>query len=145
MGFNPSTHSATIYDSGTESFTGTTLQGIGQAVLGVLQNLASTGNRFVKVRSIKTNQKSLLQAFENATGREWEVHRQSSLALRESGQAKFKAGQGGWILELVVAQLYEEGEGRCLLVNDHERGDCEMLGVREESVEDIVAKVLKGM
>lgn len=142
MGFNTSTNSAIIYDSGTEFFTGTTLEGIAQSVLGVLQHPEETKNRFVKVRSIKTNQKILLAAFETATGKKWRVEQGSSSAMKESGKAKFKAGLGGWIIELVVAQVFDEGEGRCVLVPDDEMEDVKLLGVLQESVEEVVAKVL---
>lgn len=38
MGFDVSKHEVIIYDQGKERFTGTTLEGIGQAVVGTLQH-----------------------------------------------------------------------------------------------------------
>lgn len=143
MGFDIATHSAIIYDDGVESFTGTTLEGIAQSVVGVLQNPEETRNRFVKVRSIQTNQNALLEAFEKATEKKWNVEKGSSQERRESGQAKFKAGVGGWILELVVAQLFDKGQERCVLVSDGELSDVRLLGIRQESPEGVVAKVLE--
>lgn len=143
MGFDITDHSAIIYDSGTEDFTGTTLEGIGQSVVGVLQNLEETKDRFVKVRSIKTNQKALLEAFEAATEEKWSVKIGSIGAMKESGQANFKAGVSAWILELLVAQLYDEGQARCVLVADENKLDPELLGVLEETPAEVVAKVLK--
>lgn len=145
MGFDVANCSATIYDEGAENFTGTTLEGIGQAVVGVLQHPEETRNQFVKVRSIKTNQKDLLEAFEKATGRKWSVQKSTSRAMKESGQEKFKAGTGGWVLELVVAQLFDPGEGRCVLASERQESDAELLGVAEESVDYIVAKVLEAV
>jgi hypothetical protein len=142
MGFDITNHSATIYDSGTEAFTGTTLAGIGQAVVGVLQHPNETRNRFVRVMSIKTCQNELLQAFRAVTGQKWDVHRATTQALLESGRAKHLAGNGGWILDLVVAQLYEEGQGRSRVAESREESDSELLGVVEESARDVAAKVL---
>lgn len=142
MGFDTTTHTATIYDSGTELFTGTTLAGIGQAVVGVLQHPEETANRFVKVLSIKTCQNELLRAFETVSERAWTVHRATTAALLERGRAKHRAGDKGWVLDLVVAQLYEEGEGRCVVADGWEASDGGVLGVREEDEEGVVRKAL---
>ncbi|GAB7353362.1 hypothetical protein MBLNU459_g3845t2 [Dothideomycetes sp. NU459] len=145
MGLDVAQRSATIYDSGTERFTATTSDGIGQAVLGVLQHPDETANRFVKVRSIKTCQNELLEGFQSATGQKWEAHRSTTKALMESGRSKFQAGGGGWVLELVVAQLFDEGEARCVVASSREESDADLLGVVEETVQDVVAKVLKSV
>jgi hypothetical protein len=144
MGFDVAQRSAIIYDSGTEQFTGTTLEGIGHAVLGVLQHPEETRNRFVKVMSIKTCQNELLEAFESVTGAKWEIRHSTTQALLESGRAKHRSGKGGWILELVVAQLFEEGQARSLVAPTREESDSELLGVVAESPRDVAAKVVLG-
>ncbi|KAJ5164896.1 NAD(P)-binding protein [Penicillium coprophilum] len=143
MGFDIAQSSAIIYDSGIEKFTATTLAGIGQSVVGVLQHPDETANRFVKVLSIITNQTELLEAFQRITNRQWPVQHASTQTLIESGQRKFKAGIGGWVLELVVAQLYDEGQARCVMAPSWEVSDSPLLGVKNESVDDVVAKVLQ--
>lgn len=143
MGFNVERRQAIIYDDGTERFTGTTLDGIGQAVVGVLQHPDETVNRFVKVMSISTCQNELLEAFQSGTGSQWEVQRWSSKALKRSGQSKFQANIRGWVLELVVAQLFDQGEARCLVAPSREVSDSDMLGVAEESPLEVVRKVMK--
>ncbi|RYP71429.1 hypothetical protein DL771_004796 [Monosporascus sp. 5C6A] len=142
MGFNITNNSATIYDSGTEKFTGTTLEGIGQAVVGVLQHPDETANRFVRVMSIHTCQNELLEAFQNLTGKQWDVEHSTVKALKESGQAKLKAGTGGWVLPLVVAQLYDEGEACCKVAPSRGESESDLVGVRAETAQDVVAKVL---
>jgi hypothetical protein len=143
MGFNIAQCSAIIYDSGTEQFTGTTLEGIGQAVVGVLQHPDETANRFVKARSIQTCQNELLEAFQSATGSQWDVQRSSTKALLASGRSKFQAGIGGWVLDLVVAQLFDKGEARCVVASSREDSDADLLGVAEETPQKLVAKILK--
>ena len=143
MGFHVERCQAIIYDDGTERFTGTTLEGIGQAVVGVLQHPDQTINRFVKVMSILTCQNELLEAFQSATGTKWEVQRWSSKALKRSGQSKFQAGVRGWVLELVVAQLFDQGEARCLVAPSNEVSDSGLLEVVEESPLEVVKKVMK--
>ncbi|PKS09328.1 hypothetical protein jhhlp_003942 [Lomentospora prolificans] len=142
MGFNIATRTAIIYDDGNEAFTGTTLQGIGQSVVGVLQHPEETANRFVRVLSIKTTQNQLLAAFKEATGTEWEVQRSTTAALLESGRKKKAQGSGGWVLDLVVAQLLEQGEARCVVAPSWEESDSGLLGVGHETAHGIVAKAL---
>lgn len=146
MGFDPVSCTATIYDSGTTPFTGTTLSGIGQSVVGILSNPSQTANRFVKIFSIRTCQNELLAAYEKATGKKWSVRKGSSRALMESGKKKFREGDGGWVLELVVGQMFDDseagGKGRCVVAETWEESDGGLLGLREESAEEVVGKVL---
>ncbi|KAI3333271.1 NmrA-like family protein [Ustulina deusta] len=147
MGFNIAERRATIYDAGTEEFTGTTLEGIGQSVVGVLEHPAETANRFVKVRSIQTSQNELLAAFQKAAKgqqqqHQWEVvERSTAQQALEDGRGKHARGIGGWILDLLVFQLYAPGEARCIVAS-REDADSPLLGVREESAGEVVEKAL---
>jgi hypothetical protein len=143
MGFDVKSHHAVIYDSGTEPFTGTTLSGIGQAVVGTLLNPTLTANRFLAVQSICTTQNELLAAFEMATEQQWKVERQKSEELIQSGKEDFVSGGGLWRLKLAVATLYDFGQGRGMVAATREESDAEMLGVKEESAGEIVAKLLQ--
>jgi hypothetical protein len=142
MGFDVENRSGIIYDQGAEYFTGTTLEGIGQSVVGVLQHPEETRNRFVKVMSIKTGQKELLAGFESVTQSQWRVQRATTKTLLESAREKHLSGKGGWILEMVVAQLFDEGQARSLVAPTREETDSELLGVREESAAEIAAKCM---
>lgn len=142
MGFNIAERRATIYDAGTEEFTGTTLEGIGQSVVGVLQYPAETANRFVKVRSIKTCQNELLAAFQKVTQeqqRQWEIERSTAQQTLEEGRSKHTQGLGGWILDLLVYQLYAPGEARCVVAAEIDNA---LLGIRQESADEVVEKAL---
>lgn len=143
MGFDVQNRKAIIYDEGSEGFTGTTLEGIGQAVVGTLQNPDATANRFLKVQSIQTCQNELLEAFEKVTGKKWEVTRTTSKELIESGQADFATGAGLWRLKLAVATLYDGGQGRGRVASSREESDAELLGVKDETADEIVAKLLQ--
>ncbi|KAL1301938.1 hypothetical protein AAFC00_002397 [Neodothiora populina] len=142
MGFGVATCSAIIYDDGTEQFTGTTLAGIGQAVVGVLNNPEHTANRFVKVRSIQTCQNELLNAFQIATGRRWTIQYSTTKNLLESGRDKLHHGDRGWVLELAVAQLFDAGKARCVVAPSREESDADLLGIVEETAQDVVSRIL---
>ncbi|KAK4634700.1 hypothetical protein CLAFUW4_00179 [Fulvia fulva] len=140
MGFDATNRKAIIYDEGTEPFTGTTLEGIGQAVIGVLKHPDETANRFVKVLSIKTSQNQLLNAFEKTGG--WEISRSTTRELKASGMEKFPQRSSGWTLELAVAQLYESGEARCVVTPWWLESESKLLGVKEECEEGIVKMII---
>ncbi|KAJ4396145.1 hypothetical protein N0V93_000363 [Gnomoniopsis smithogilvyi] len=142
MGFDVTNSSAVIYDTGEEYFTGTTLAGIGQSVVGILQRPVETANRFVKVLSIKTCQNELLHAFEKVTGKQWEIQWSTTRAILDRGRAKHSEGNTGWVLDLVVAQLYDEGEARCVVAPTREQSDAVLLGVALEDSEQVVSKAL---
>lgn len=140
MGFDVRKRSAVIYDDGTEEFTGTTLEGIAQAVIGIFRHLDETANRHVKARSIQVNQNQLLDAFQRATGQPWVVQRGNTSDLLESGNKKYQAGVNGWVLELLVYQLFGPG-GRCIVASRQD-SDADLLEIKEESPDDIVRKVV---
>ncbi|KAI5250723.1 NAD(P)-binding protein [Aureobasidium subglaciale] len=143
MGFDVAKYEAIIYDDGTERFTGTTLEGIGQAVLGVLEHPEETANRFCKVQSLQTCQNELLEAFEKVTGEKWKVTKTTSKELIQSGKEDFHTGNGMWRLKLAVATLYDVSEGRGMVAASRQESDAELLGIKDESAGDIAAKLLR--
>lgn len=142
MGFDAVNHTAIIYDDGNEMFTGTTLDGIAQSVVSVLNNPDETANRFVKVRAIKTCQDELLQAFEKVTGKKWPVQHSTVEAMKIEGRARYKAGSS-WTLYIAVAQLLDPGMARNVVAPTREESDADLLGIAEETPESIAEKVLK--
>jgi hypothetical protein len=141
MGFDIAHQGAIIYDQGTEPFTGVTLAGIGQSVVGILQNPDETANRHLSVQSIQTCQNDILAAFETATEETWKVERSTSAELLARGRAKKENGQGGWVLDLVLGQLYEEGAAHSVVVAK-EKSDNDLLRVVEENLMDVVKEML---
>ncbi|KAF5020613.1 hypothetical protein F66182_7362 [Fusarium sp. NRRL 66182] len=142
MGFDIAKRSAVIYDDGTESFSGTTLQGIGQSVVGVFHHPNETANRFVSVMSIKVCQNELLAAFQEGTGSQWAIQRSTARDLVDGARRKNEKGERGWILDLAVAQLYKEDGVCCLVAPSREESDSDLLGVPEETAQSLVASIL---
>jgi hypothetical protein len=59
-----------------------------------------------------------------------------------SGESELAAGEKGAILDLVCVQLFEEGEGRSIVVKKEEANN-ELLGVPEEDVLSVVKGILR--
>jgi hypothetical protein len=142
MGFDIARQSAIIYDQGSEPFTGVTLAGIGQSVVGILQNPDETANRHLRVRSVQTCQNDILAAFETATGEAWNVKRSTSAELLARGRAKKANGEGGWVLDMVVGQLYQEGAANSVVVEKKE-SDNDLVGVVEENLMEVIKQILE--
>lgn len=142
MGFDVRNSTAIIYDAGEEMFTGTTLEGIGQSVVGVLRHPDETANRFVNAMSIKTCQNELLQAFRKVTGKEWPVRHSTTEEMKVQGRARYQSGAGGWTLYIAVAQLLDPGMARNVVAPSREESDADLLGIVEETPESIAEKVL---
>lgn len=142
FGFDLQKRSARLVDDGSEPFTGTTLTDIGVAVRGVLLHPHETANRFVHVRSTCSTQKEILSVFETATGEEWPVSYISSKDLIENGRKAFAAGERQGMLDLLVAQLFQKGGNRSIVVS-LDKSDNELLGVKEKPIAVIVEEVLR--
>lgn len=133
---------ARLVDDGSEQFTGTTLRDIGVAVQGVLLHPAETKNRYVHVRSLCSSQREILAVFREATGENWPVTYVSSEELLTGGRKAFAAGDRKGMLDLLIAQLFEKGGNRSVVVA-RENSDNELLGVEEKPASVIVEEVLK--
>lgn len=142
FGFDLQKRTARLVDDGTEPFTGTTLRDIGVATKGVLLHPDETANRYVHVRSVCSTQKDILTAFETATGEAWPATYISSKNLLENGRKTFAAGKRQGMLDLLIAQLFQKGANRSIVVT-REKSDNELLGVVEKPIDDIVREVLQ--
>ncbi|EXJ92009.1 hypothetical protein A1O3_00559 [Capronia epimyces CBS 606.96] len=143
LGFDFVNRKAIIYDSGTERFTGTTMNGIANAVVGALKHPQEVANRHLHVRSVETCQNELLAAVEEVTGEKWPVAHETTKDLLEKGRAKLAKGERGWVLDLIVAQLLEEGSGRSIVVTQ-DKADNGLLEMPKEDVLGMVRGILKG-
>lgn len=141
MGFTISSRAARIYDDGNEPVTGTTIASIGRAVAGILQRPADTANKFLRTRSLQVTQNEILAAFEEATGEKWSVTRVKSRDVLAEGRRKLAAGDRGGTLDLLTAQLFEEGAGRSIVATK-EDSDNELLGVPEEDLLTVIQGIL---
>lgn len=142
FGFDLQNRTARLVDDGSEPFTATTLRDIGVAVRGILLHPEETANRYVHIRSIYTTQRDILDAFEAAIGQKWPVSYVASKDLLEGGRRGFAAGERKGMLDLLIAQLFEKGGNRSVVV-PAEKSDNGLLGIEEKTVSIIVEEVLQ--
>ena len=140
LGFSIPARKATIYGGGDTVFTTTTLPAVGAAVVGVLRKPEETANKYVFVSSARTTGNELLATLEKVSGEKWEVEHRSIEETIRAGQEKMGKGDYSGIVDLIVGSIY--GLESSDVTRDHELANG-LLGLPEESLVDIVEKVLK--
>ncbi|CAG9941587.1 unnamed protein product [Clonostachys rosea f. rosea IK726] len=144
FGIDPVKKTASIWDDGNARFTATTREGIGKSVVGVLQHPDETANRIVYISSTELSMNELLAAEEKVSGEGgWQVSHvnteeeiakaQETLATETEIMPKMMAAG-----RLGLAVNMKESFGanfRALGLLENE-----LLGVSQESLEDIVRR-----
>lgn len=104
---------ATIYDSGDETFTGTNLYFIGQTIAAVLKHPEQTANKYIEVASFITSQNELLKLLEEETGTEWTVERKQTEYYGKLADEKLAKGDYSAFGDYLKVILFGDGKGTC--------------------------------
>ncbi|EED14992.1 NmrA-like family protein [Talaromyces stipitatus ATCC 10500] len=144
LGFDVSAHTATIWDDGSKVFTLTNADQLGRAVVSVLEHPEKTANKNLYVASAETSQKEILAALEKATGSKFAVtNTTTEKELSEAGE-KLSKGDFSGALILVRATSFGSTPGiRANYAKEEELAN-DLLGLKLESVDETVARVVKG-
>ena len=125
-----------IYDSGNQLFSATTLESVGQAVVGVLSHPAETKNRQVNVQSIQVSQNKLLEIAKKVDpARKWEPVAVSTKDVESSTSESLSKGDYsmGVMYDQIKLSIFAEGYGQPL------EDENELLGITKKTDADIVA------
>ncbi|TVY80593.1 Bifunctional pinoresinol-lariciresinol reductase [Lachnellula suecica] len=103
---NPTLHTATLYNGGDVPFSTTSLADVALAILGVINNPASTANQLLYIHSAVTTQNKLIQYAKNTDGKEWhttskdtgEVMQESVAELAKGIQGDAQAAMDGFCI-----------------------------------------------
>ncbi|KAL8960164.1 MAG: hypothetical protein Q9183_005511 [Haloplaca sp. 2 TL-2023] len=142
LGFDLATNTATIYDDGNGKVNYTTMSTIGQSIVSILEHSTETANKFVYIQSVRATQNEILAAFEKSTGKEWTKKQRSTDEAKKAGYEKLEKGDFSGLMDIIPASIFK-GEKEALY--DETRGlDNKMLGLKEESLGELIEKVVKG-
>ncbi|KAF4434843.1 Isoflavone reductase like P3 [Fusarium acutatum] len=148
FGINLKAKTAEILDDGHAKFTATTRDGVGQAVVGILSHPEETANRIVYISSTELSLNEILEAEQKLVGNEgWKVtHVKTDEEIAKAQKIVATA------TEMMPRMMATGRLG--LAVNVQERFDAnfekrgildnELLGVPQESIEEVVARVRNG-
>lgn len=148
FGIKPEAKTAEILDDGNAKFTATTRDGVGQAVVGILGHPEETANRIVYISSTELSLNDVLEAEQKLVGKEgWkitnvktdeEIAKAQKVVATATEMMPRMMATGRLGLAVNVQDRFEANfEGRGILDND-------LLGVPQESIEEVVARVRYG-
>ena len=139
----PPAKKAKIWDAGTAKFSATTLSTVGRAVVSILAAAQEqTRNKLIEIESFSTSQNEIVAALEKVTGEEWKIEKTSM--DEQLGLASANLEKGDFLEAFYVwirAWIFSGKEGARLM--KAEEGH-DLLGVGGESMEEVLAKVVKG-
>lgn len=143
LGYDLSARTATIWDDGNSVFSLTNAEQLGQSVVAVLDRPEKTANKNIYVASVETSQNDILAALEKVTGSKWTVNKTTNEKEINASLEKLGKGDFSGAFGLVRATSYGNTQGlRANYVKDEELAN-ELLGLKLESVEDTVRRVVK--
>ncbi|KAB8295903.1 hypothetical protein EYC80_008724 [Monilinia laxa] len=131
----------TIYDSGDQLFSATTLESIGKAIASVLEHFEETKNRAVYVQDVATSQNRLLEiAKKIAPEKTWEPVTADTTAILKSSNEKLAKGEitAEVMIGYIIVSLFGNGYGGKI-----EKPDNELLGLKEKTEKELEALVKK--
>lgn len=146
MGFDLTSNRATIWDDGNTPFSAVNEEALGKAVAACLEHPTETANKYVYVSSLTTTQNQILQALEKATSTKWAVKNTTSKEKVDAAMAALASGEFAGAFELVKASTWSNLPGlhQNFEADEKERLLNDVLGVKSESVQETVERVLAG-
>jgi len=142
LGFDLSTKTATISDSGDVPTNFTLLSTTACATAAILERPAETANRYVFINSFHLTQNEILAALENETDAKWSVKKTTCMEESRLGRELMERGDWSGVGRAIMGASYSGGKF------DFARGrelDNELLGLRtRKTLEEIVGKIVRG-
>ena len=143
---NPQERTIKLYDGGECVFSTTTMDTVGRAVVGVLENYHETENRAVYIHDIAITQNELVEMAFQATkddgGKEWTVVNEDTALLEAAALSDLEKGLASpkVFYGFAVRAAFAEGYG-----GHFETVDNELLGIGKmdsQQVQDLVHKIV---
>lgn len=129
----------TIYDGGKSLFSATTLDSVGQAVVGILSHPEETKNRFVYVKDIDVSQNQLLEIAKKVNpGKTWEEPTFVDTADLEKSSYESLA-KGEFTVPVIMAFLFRAVFGPPEYGARFTKTDNELLGIKGKTETDVEA------
>ncbi|MCJ1379505.1 hypothetical protein MMC17_002606 [Xylographa soralifera] len=140
MGFDLTSHKATIFDDGTTKWATGTLAQIGLGVKNAMLAPEKTANRYVYVSSFVISQNDILASLEKATGQKWDVTHVDGEEVKRAALARdFDMSV---VMDLIRYMHFVDGYGGNYV--EAGKGSNELLSLKTENLDETIARVVKG-
>ncbi|KAI6082307.1 NAD(P)-binding protein [Hypoxylon rubiginosum] len=140
VGFNKSTKTATIYDSGNEYVQASNLPFLGRVIAAVLSQPEKTANQYLSVASFNPSQNQILEIVEAKTGEKWKVEHASTAEQEKIGLDKLSKGDYSAFSNLLRRRIYADGAKLAVVGDSSANG---LLGLQEEDLAATVEEWLR--
>jgi hypothetical protein len=146
LGFDLTSHKATIWDDGNTRFSTVNEVTMSKAVVACLEHTEETINKYVYVSSLAVTQNEILQALEKSTSKKWTIRHTTSSGEVNTAREALSRGEFSGAFALVKASAWSnlpdlhqhfETDEKDLLLNN-------LLEVKKENVHETVDNVLAG-
>jgi hypothetical protein len=146
LGFDLTSNRATIWDDGNTRFSSVSEATLSKAVVACLEHPVETANRHVYISSLVTTQNQILQTLEKATATKWTVKHSTSEEQINAAREALGRGEFSGAFTLVKASCWSNLPGlrQHFEVDEKEKLLNDVLGVKSESVQETVERVLAG-
>ena len=141
MGFNLNEYKASLFNKGKDSWSTTTMDTIGIAVKNSLLVPDKTANQYLYIDSFTVSQKQVLDSFERATRKKWEVQQVDAEEMKKTGLEKMSKGDLSGAMSLIRYINCVHGHGGNYA--EYEATANTLLSLPKESLDAAVARVLK--
>ncbi|KAI0599094.1 hypothetical protein F4775DRAFT_139213 [Biscogniauxia sp. FL1348] len=131
VGFDKTSKTATIYDSGDEPVQASNLHFIGKAVAAILANPDKTANKYLSVASFNPTQNQILDIVQKETGESWKVTHVATAELEKIGVEKLGRGDFSSFVDLLRARIFRDGAA---LAVKGESNAATLVGLQEEDL-----------
>lgn len=139
MGFDLSTKTATIVDSGDQSWSATNVGTIGEAIASILSRPHDTANKILNISSFTTSQNEVLRLLESESGQKWQVTHLRSTDLEDLSLEKEREGNPWFFVFLLQRHSFSDGANASLREEDSANS---FLGLQKEDIGSTVRKAL---
>ncbi|KAJ4289912.1 hypothetical protein N0V88_006707 [Collariella sp. IMI 366227] len=140
FGINLPTKTATIFDSGNEPGSASTLPFVAQAVVAVLKREEQTANKYYHVAEHTVTQNQLLRLFEEETGVKFAVTNTSTKDIAKVRDEKIARGDWSAFFEALLVYGFADGEGK--VVKEGDAGNKE-LGLEGRELREVVREFVR--
>ncbi|KAF9875304.1 NmrA-like family protein [Colletotrichum karsti] len=141
LGLDVKNKTATIFDSGNEPFSPSSLAFIGKSVAGMLKNPEATANKYITTASFTTSQRELLKIVEEETGSTFTVKNVKTSDLEKIADEKLAKGDFSAFVQLLQQYVFGDGNGHAA----RENAAVTLLGLQEEDLKAETKKALAAL
>ena len=142
MGFDQQARKATIFGSGDNKWSTTTLASIGLAVKNALLLPDEAANKYLYVDSFTVSQNQILATFEKAMGHKWSVEHIDPEAMKKEGLERIAKGDLSASMLLVRYIVSVKGHGGNYA--EYQETANELLELPKETLEGAIEAIVKG-